>query len=228
MKPYEDEKTRDLMYLKFIELMKDARDHIYDNDEESKNFYNSQTHHYIEKQAFELCFPLEKEKWPQKFQNMERHYEQFMIWPNYSTYCYIMDVVAPPLIPSSLLHFGYACVDNKLVRATFFVVQQMVKYQEWPQGMVIDPLALMYNIQPEFYVGYSVPKEDVQNWMIDRKNPLELYLQKKSEKEHEDFIYRSYMESYMTQMTYEPEWFPSQLIEFAKKENLYIPPQKRE
>ncbi len=99
-----------------------------------------------------------------------------------------MDVIAPPFIPHSLLHFGYAIVDGKLVRSTFFVVQQMVNYQAWPQGMVIDPLAIMNNIQPAFYVGCSVPKEDIESWMLHRKNPLEMYLERKSKKKSERYM----------------------------------------
>lgn len=227
MKSYENENARSLMWQNLEKLMKEAQDHIWEKDEQSKQYYNSMTHHHIDKEGWELLFPLEKEKWPKRFLNMERHYDSHMTWPGYSTYCYMMDVLAPPLIPHILLHFGYAIVDGKLVRSTFFVVQQMVDYQEWPQGMVIDPLAIMNNIQPTFYVGCSVPKEDIQNWMIHRKNPLEMYLERKSKKEHEERLYDSYMESYRLQILHEPGWFPEQLITFAKKENLYIPPQER-
>jgi len=228
IKEYEKEDVRKFMYGQLELLMKAASDHIYAKDEQSKAYYNSETHHYIDKNSWELLFPLEKERWPDKFN--EHQYAQIdkMLWPGYTTYCYMMDVIAPPFIPYFLLHFGYAVVEGKLIRSAFFVVQSMVKYQEWPQGMVIDPLAEHHGVKPSFYIGCAIhEKEFIENWMLDRKNPLEMYVKNKHEEEHKERIRSSYMEAYFMQMSYEPGWFPEGLIEFAKKEGLYVPPQER-
>lgn len=216
------------MYQNLEKLLKDAEVHIFNKDEKSQHFYNLPTHQYITKEGWELLFPLEKQNWPERFSNMERNYDpELMTWPGFTTYCYTMDVAAPPSIPSVLLHFGYAIVDGKLVRSTFFVVQQMVGYQGWPQGMVIDPLAEIHGIQPAFYVGCNVPMEEIEHWMFNRRNPLETYVDRKNKELHQERLHDIYMESYRQQMLHEPEWFPVGLIEFAKKENLYIPPQKK-
>src|ERR1035437_3979548 len=99
MKLYENKNARSLMYINLEELIKEAQEHIYEKDEQSKQYYNSMTHNHIDEEAWELLFPLEKEKWPKRFQDMERNYDSHMTWPGHSTYCYIMDVLAPPLIP---------------------------------------------------------------------------------------------------------------------------------
>ena len=223
-KEYEKKEVREFMYGQLALLMKVATGHISDKDEESRRFYNSETHYFIEKNILELLFPMDKEQWPTKFQEMGRNYDPQMSWPGYATYCYLMDVIAPPCISFILLHFGYAVVEGKLIRSTFFVVQSMVNYQPWPQGMVIDPLADIHGVKPSFYVGCSVPnKKFIENWMISRKNPLEVYVEEREEKEHKKDIWRSYMETYALQMTHEPQWFPKELIKFAEKEGLYVP-----
>lgn len=226
MKEFEKEEVRNSMYEQLEVLMKEAQDHIYNKDEESKRFYSSNAHWYLADNIYELMFPLEKERWPKNFKNQYLQMED-MAWPLYTNYCYFMDIIAPPFIPYSLLHFGYAIVDNQLIRTTFFVVQRMVDYQKRPQAMVIDPLAEHHGIKPSFYTGSPVPdKKYIQDWMLTRENPLELYMidvQKENERKHKERIRDSYFESYHLQMAYAPEWFPDELVEFAKKEKLYIP-----
>ncbi len=127
---YAQESVRNDMWKQLNILMDKAQNHIFEKNDESKNFYNSPTHHFINENRFELFFPLENKYWPEKFQKHQYLSIEQMIWPNFTTYCYMMDVIAPPYIPSSLLHFGYAVLDNKLIRSTFFVIQVMVNYQK--------------------------------------------------------------------------------------------------
>lgn len=228
MKEFETQEVRDSMFKQLILLLEEAGGHIFNKDEESKRFYSSDGHWYIEDNIYELMFPLEKERWPENFKNQYLEMEQ-MAWPQYTNYCYLMDIIAPPFIPYSLLHFGYAVVDGKLIKTTFFVVQTMVDYQISPQGMVIDPLAEYHGIKASFYVGTPLPdKKYIEEWMNTRKSPFEMYMmdvQKENEKKHQEKIRDSYFESYYLQMAYAPEWFPDELIEFAKKEKLHIPHQ---
>ncbi|HXK35363.1 MAG TPA: hypothetical protein VJ103_02585 [Candidatus Paceibacterota bacterium] len=223
-KEYSKKEVRDFMYGQLALLMKAATGHIFAKDEESKKFYNSETHHYIEKNGWELLFPMDKDQWPTNFQEMGRRYDSQMSWPGFSTYCYLMDVIAPPFIPHISLHFGYAVVEGKLTRSTFFVVQGMVKYQLAPQGMVIDPLADVHGAKPSFYVGCPVlDKKYIEDWMISRKNPLEMYVKGRNEEEYRGKIRASYMAAYWLQMEHEPQWFPKALIKFAEEEGLHIP-----
>lgn len=221
---YTQVEVRDFMYGQLKLLMDAASDHIHEKDEESKKYYDSRTHHYLDKNGWELLFPLEKERWPDNF--LEHNYMDIdqKIWPQFTTYSYMMDVIAPPLIPSILLNFGYAVVEGKLIRCTFFVLQTMVDYQVMPQGMVIDPLAEYHGIKPSFYIGCAIyDKKYIENWMIYKKNPLEMFVNEKNAEEHKERIRNSYMEAYNNQMMYEPEWFPEKLIKFAQEEGLSIP-----
>src|SRR3990172_7883989 len=223
-KEYEKKEVRESMYDQLALLMKAATGHISAKDEESKRFYNAQTHHFIDENCWELLFPMDKDKWPSHFQELGRLYDPQMTWPGFTTYRYVMETICPPFIPHSLLHFGYAVVEGKLIRSTFFVVQSMVKYQAMSQGMVIDPLAENREITPSFYVGCPVlDKKYIEEWMISRKNPLEMYVDGKNEEEHKERIRKSYMEAYWLQMEHEPLWFPKELIKFAEKEGLIIP-----
>ena len=157
---YRQQDVRDGYSKKLEALMDKAWEDRHHKNEESKQLYDSMTHYYIYDNAYELFFPLEKERWPEKFQ--EKYLDiQHMSWPGYTSYCYIMDVIAPPFIPYFLLHFGYAVVDNKLIPCTFFVVQKIVDFQNWPQGMVIDPLASYHGVKPSFYIGSPVPDKNI-------------------------------------------------------------------
>jgi phosphohistidine phosphatase SixA len=228
---YSDSKVREMLWGKLNVLMDEAYQHIYKKDDEAKKNYSFSAHNFIDKNNYELLFPLEKEKWPEKFLGMIDKYDRQMTWPNWTMYNYMMDVVCPPFIPISLIHFGYAVYENELRPVTFFVMQVMVDYQEWPQGMVIDPLAVRDGKEPDFYIGVPVDKEDIQDWVKYRKtsHPLEYHVTRKNEIEHRERIRRSYMESYYLQMAYEPNWFSHQLLKFAEEEGLYIPsPQSNE
>ena len=222
---YSDAGARDAMWKQLEELMGVARNTIWKNDDDSRKYYDANTHAFLYENTYELMFPLDKEKWPSKFQ--EHYLEiQAMVWPQFTTYCYGMDVIAPPCVPLGLLHFGYAVVDGILIKTTFFVVQMMVDYQLWAQGMVIDPLAVYHGKMPQYYIGCPIPDTKfILEWRRNGKHPLEGYVSQKNEKERSDRIYDSSMQAYYTQMTYEPHWFPDDLITFAKQEGLYVPPQ---
>jgi hypothetical protein len=193
--------------------------------EATQNLFNTETHLYILKHGWEILIPADKkEEWHDKFQAMT--YDSMMKWPQTTTYNYIMGVLAPPFIPSSILHFGYAVLEDKLIRSAFYVVQNMVDYQVMPQGMVIDPLAFIQGVKPSFYVGCSVDKKDIESFLMNRKNPknpLEEYVRRTNQKEHEKRIYDSHIEGYFLQMNYQPDWFSEQLMEFAVEQDLHIP-----
>jgi hypothetical protein len=153
----------------------------------------------------------------------ELNYDSFTEWPNSTSYNYSMDVILPPSIPSSILHFGYAVLDDKLIRSSFYVTQMMVDYQIYPQGVVIDPLAVHNGIAPSYYMGVTLDKKDINDFLISKKHPLETFVEKKNKRDHELRIYNSHMEGYFTQMAYEPGWFSDQLMEFAVDQGLHIP-----
>ncbi len=221
---YRNPKVRRSMYEELAALMEEGTQAIF--DDEGKHLYNSATHQYLKKNGWEIMFPLEKSRWPDKFNEFLA--DGNLPWPQYTTYSYVMSVLCPPFISPYSVYFGYAMVDGKLIRTTFFAIETIVKYQIMPQAMVIDPLCLAHGIEPEYYIGCWAEKADIDNFMILRKNPLEMFVARKNEKAHKEELYYSYMEAYNLQMFHEPGYFPYQLIEFAKENNLYIPPQKRD
>jgi len=205
-----------------------------------KNLYNEETHYFLTENSIgwpsEIMLPLPKEEWPKNFRDLEKRYESQMKWPNWSMYLYTMDIFCPPFIPDSLFYLGYAMYQDKLFCCPFFVVLKMTeqtindKKMTIPVEFVIDPLASMTGITPDCYVGASIDKRYVEEWFFSRGktgDPLENYVEQKNKKEHEERLYKSYLEGYSLQMAYEPGWFPQQLIDFAQKERLYIPEQKR-
>lgn len=190
------------------------------------DLYNLETHYYLMKNAWEIMFPLKRESWPSKFN--EHLADENLPWPQGAAYSYIMSVLCPPFISSFNLYFGYAIIAGKLIRTSFFAIDTIVKYQIMPQGMVIDPLCLAHNITPDYYIGCWVEKQDVDNFMILRKNPLKLFVERKNRKEHEERLHDTYMEAYNLQISFEPGYFPPQLIKFCEENNLHVPPQERE
>lgn len=238
-----NESLLDNLQQKFEELAKKAGESIIDNAESAKSYYELSTHSFLKRgdensagYPREVILPLPKEEWPKKFSELEKRYDSQMTWPNYSMYLYTMDVFCPPFIPNCLLHFGYAVYQDKLICCPFFVVLEMTEQTineekiMLPEAFAIDPLASKSGISPDCYIGVNLKKEYVEEWFLSRGrtgHPLENYVNKKRQKEHEERLYDSYMEAYNLQMTYEPGWFPQQLIDFAQKEGLYIPRQDR-
>lgn len=220
---YEDEETRKAYYAQATTLMQEAWN-IADTPE-GNHVYSSSVNSHLCK-YIDLFFPLKKELWPEKFQNLKSNYLQIdqMKWPDATTYLYMYDVIVSAAIPHFFINFGYAFVEDKLVRTTFFVIPNMtVEFQEFPQTMVIDPLAEHWNIQPLYYVGCNVPEEYIQQWIRDKaKNPLELYIAGEEEKDYKKRMRRRYDE----QIQEYPNCLSDEIIEFAKKEGLSIPSQR--
>lgn len=238
-----NESLLDTLQQKFEELAQNAWESIVDNAESAKSYYELSTHSFLKRDIEngfgylrEIILPLPKEEWPERFSELEKRYDSQMSWPSYSMYLYTMDVFCPPFIPDCLLHFGYAVYKDELIRCPFFVVLQMTEQTineekvMLPEAFAIDPLASKSGITPDCYIGVNLKKEYVEEWFFSRGrtgHPLENYVNKKKQKEHEERLHDSYMEAYNLQMTHEPGWFPQQLINFAQKEGLYIPKQER-
>ncbi|NVN96712.1 histidine phosphatase family protein [Candidatus Nomurabacteria bacterium] len=242
-KKISNESLLDTLQKKFEKLSEDAWREIRGETESAKNYYDQSTHLFLDRdeEGFyhwprEVILPLPKEEWPEKFRELEKMYNPQMSWPGYSMYLYTMDIFCPPFIPDCLLHFGYAIHQDKLIRCPFFVVFQMREQtingekMMMPESFAIDPLALKSGITPDGYIGVRVKREYVEEWFLSRGrtgHPLENYVNKKRQQEHEERLYDSYIEAYHNQMAHEPRWFPQQLINFAKKEGLHIPRQER-
>lgn len=223
-KDYQKAEVRRDMYEELHRLMEEAHQII--SDKKGGHLYDSLTHIYLMRNGWEIMFPLEKERWPNMF------FEKIVIdyalpWPQYATYAYIMNVLYPPAFSPYSLYFGYAVIDGKLVRTAFFTIETIVKYQIMPQAMVIDPLCFAHGITPDYYIGCPVEKQDIEEGLLSRKGPLELFVKRKSEQELADRLYNDHIMVYDLQLAYEPGYFPPQLIKFAEKNNLYVPPQER-
>lgn len=240
-----NKKIDDAMHAKVHRLMESAAQRMFGQEEyEGESLYDISTHLFLEKAHIplvgklqrEVLLPLPKNEWPDKFSELQRNYDKDMKWPQYAMYNYSNDVLAPPFIPSSLLHFGYAVVNDVLIRCPFFVILQMVDHDvdgktlAWPESFVIDPLADMNGIHPECYIGTTVDEEDIVNWLHNRGrfiNPLEAYASRMDGVYEKERKREMYLELYELQMTNEPEWFPRALIDFANKEGLCVPPDQK-
>ena len=235
----------DAMHKKVHSLMESATQRMFGQEEhEGESLYDVSTHIFLQKETVplvgklqrEVMLPLPKDDWPDKFIELKKNYDSNMKWPQYAMYNYSNDVLMPPFIPSSLLHFGYAVVNDLLVSCPFFVVFEMVDHDvegeiiAWPESFVIDPLAEMNDIHPEAYIGIRLEYNFIANWFMNRGkylNPLDAYISQKSEEENRERLHDAYMEAYTLQMAHEPEWFPKGLIDFANKERLYVPPDQK-
>lgn len=226
MENYESGQVREVMRKELDALMESGVGLLRKDGGKNPDLYKEDTHLYLMEHGWKLLFSLEEKQWPENFRKLK--YDSVFVWPMYSAYCYLMDVICPPLIPHVLLHFGYAVLGDRLIKCAFFVVQRMVDYQIMPQGMVIDPLAIRSGKKPSFYVGCPVDKEDIENFLIKKKGPLELHVERKGREEHERQLYDSYMEAYVLQVAMAPGWFPPELIKSAEKEGLAIPRQEKQ
>lgn len=150
----------DDMYKEHEKAMEFIRQILRDENKKDlhRNYYNLQTHNFLEKHAWEILLPVSQEEWFKSLQELKRYNDQ-MPWPQYATYQYCMDVALPPNISEHALYFGYAILeDNAVVRTCFFQWMKLVNYQIMPQGIVMDPLAKIHNIPVKYYVGISVEK----------------------------------------------------------------------
>lgn len=216
----------DEMYQEHYALMDKIENILWDEGQKDKHsqYYNSSTHDFLRTHAWEIIFPVSQEEWFKNLQNLN-WYNKAMPWPQYAPYQYSMDVLLPPNMAVSSLYFGYAVLEDDTVQKTcFFNWHKIVDYQVMPQGIAMDPLAKLHNIPVKYYVGIPVEEIDLQNF-ISRipGHPLENYVNRKSEEEHQERLYDMYMESYALQMAHEPQYFPRKLIEFANENGLYVP-----
>lgn len=220
----------DSMYKEHEKMMNSVQEILWDENQKAKHqqYYNSHTHSFLKRHAWEILFPVPQEEWFTNLQDFNR-YNSEMTWPQYAPYQYSMDVVCPPNISVYALYFGYAILEDGTVRKTaFFNWMKMVEYQEMPQGIVMDPLAKIHKIPVKYYVGVSIDNEDIRNFLSRVPgHPLENYVNKKNKKEHDERLRDSYMEAYFLQMQHEPNYLPKALREFAEREGLYFPEDQR-
>jgi len=189
--------------------------------EKTKHLYNAETHVYIIHELFEIFLPIEK--WSGKLKELS--HDSLIPWPGGTTYFYSMDTVLPPNIPSGWLHFGYAFLDDKFVKTAFYGLQTIVDFQLCPQGVAVDPIAINHGIKPSFYIGVTINKKNIENFLLTKKgNPLETFVNEENKRKHEERIRDSEREFYHTQMTYEPGWFSDELMKLAVERDWYIPP----
>ncbi len=213
------------MYKDHHALMDEIQNILWDEEKKDEHqlYYNSQTHGHLMRHAWEILLPVSEDEWFRNLKNFER-YDKNLPWPQFSFYQYSMDVVLPPNVSVSALYFGYAVLEDGTVKkCAFFQWMKIVEYQAMPQGVVMDPLAKLHNIKIKYYVGIPVDMKDLEDFLLRIPGiPLENYVKRKKEEEHQQRLHDSYMESYYLQMSYEPQYFPRKLIEFAEKNGLYI------
>lgn len=220
----------DSMYEKHHKLMADIQGIIWDENQKDKHsqYYNSSTHGFLKEHAWEILFPVPEEEWFRNLKNLSR-YNKDMPWPQFAPYQYTMDVIYPPNMTESSLCFGYAFLEDGTVKKTcFFNWMKIVNYQVMPQGIVMDPLAKLHGISVKYYVGVPIDKEDLEHFLLRAPgHPLENYVKRKRDEEHQQRLHDSYMEAYYLQMQYEPNYLPHKLQEFAKKEGLPFPKDQK-
>ncbi len=142
-------------------------------------FYNERTHRFLMKHAWEIIIPASDSEIPPVLREID--FSKEMSWPYMTTYSYVSAAVyGNPPVPWLAICFGYAVVENKLVRTTFFTHQKLVAYQPMPQGIAIDPLAKAKGIQPEYYIGMPVCSKNYLTDFLNIKkgNPFEIYVDK--------------------------------------------------
>lgn len=152
-------------------------------------YYTEPVNQYLEKvfnpytrpvDGEEVCVPLPKEEWGTQYANLS--YMTPVPWPKMASYCYALDILTPPLLSEKLLRFGYAVQGGKLIPCAFFV--QVVCLEDvfdgvtipTPHYFVVDPIAIESNVVVDYYVGVSVDKELVQQWIFS-KNPQDFPLE---------------------------------------------------
>jgi phosphohistidine phosphatase SixA len=152
-------------------------------------YYTEPVNQYLEKvfnpytrpvDGEEVCVPLPKEEWGTQYANLS--YMTPVPWPKMVFYCYALDILTPPLLSEKLLRFGYAVQGGKLIPCAFFV--QVVCLEDvfdgvtipTPHYFAVDPIAIESNVVVDYYVGVSVDKELVQQWIFS-KNPQDFPLE---------------------------------------------------
>jgi hypothetical protein len=165
---YTQEGVRNSMYAELSILMEKVRAAIVAG---SRDFYSLPAHDYLARNAFEIMFPLPEAEWPPLFK--ASYYDYHLPWPQGTVFAYAMDVmVNRSALP--MLRFGYVVTyDGRLLPATFYATERLTRHQDMPQGMVIDPLAVVKGMLPEYYIGCEVDQYDIENYPITHKHPLE-------------------------------------------------------
>jgi hypothetical protein len=176
---FNEKSVRDNALQEVSSLMTKALEIIMSGVPEAARFYNETTHNFLMRHAWEIQIPASVKERPVIFKDLR--YDDGIPWPQATTYCYVMNVLNLPSVPWPMLNFGYAVHDGKLIRTAFFAHQKLVEYQDMPQSIVVDPLAIQRGIEPDYYVGCPVcSKSYLEGFIINRKqNPFENYVKEK-------------------------------------------------
>jgi len=222
------------LYRKAEFLFDEARSNL-TKDENYPGLYDWRTNMYLRgngnSNQYEVEEPLPREQWPSIFD--ECFYGTPAEWPNYNMFNYCNDVVAPPCIRHEL-RAGYAMYEERFVKVHYFSVIVFDKEDNnFPRNYAVDPLANEQGIVPDGYIGVTLPREYIEKACLDGYRsiiPLSLYaemMRKKNDQAHREKVECSKTLNHAIQMAYSPEIFHPDQIEFAKDNNLYVPPQSR-
>jgi len=220
-KNFNDPIIRKKTYEKLKSILEAATDDI--KAKKRNDLYGLDAHQYLINHAWEIMFPLEYSEWPEEFHKV--HFTKKISWPSETTSSYIMKVILPPFINSFSLCFGYAILGEELIKTSFFIMADISKYQSITQGMVIDPLARLNEVEPDYYIGCGVEKSIIDDFVFLKKNPLEKFANNETEKRYKRIFHDVNTEEYALQLSLAPHYFPPQLLKFAEGSNLYIPEQ---
>jgi len=132
----------------------------------SPKFYSHLVNNYLVDSNLKIMRPLAKENWPVEFTWITVSPET--CWPAMTKDLYIRSVFGSPFI-SAPLYFGYAVVSGELKRTAFYVSELLFNQS----NVVIDPLAYLNGVKPDYYLGCRVDKKDLEKYLSEGSDPLE-------------------------------------------------------
>ncbi|MEI6836018.1 MAG: hypothetical protein WCK59_04255 [Candidatus Falkowbacteria bacterium] len=138
-----------------------------------QNFYSHLANNYLVNSDLKIMRPLAKENWPVEFSWLSA--SPGLYWPVMTRSLYVRSIFDSPFIATPL-YFGYAVVSGELKRTAFYVAELLFNQSQ----VVIDPLAYLNEVKPDYYLGCRVDKKDLEKYLRENVDPLESLASRRS------------------------------------------------
>lgn len=164
------------LYKKILNLLFELKKDLQNkptSEQLSLDFYTYIYNHYNKNKSGNIFLPLPKEEWSRPFNQLSP--DSQLTWPHYTAYNYSMDVLFDSINVDNLC-FGFALYQDKLVSCAFFTTLKVLTYSPsegisfpMPAHYALDPLAELHKVKPQCYIGISIPREFIENWLLNGK-----------------------------------------------------------
>ena len=196
---------------------------------ESERFYSLKTHWFLMENQWKIMLPLKKDKWSDSFKKLTIK-DDSLSWAEHGASFFNKE--RQPLfgLEADQICFGYAVVAGTLSKASFLISRGFneLTTPAFCEEMVIDLYAEENRELADYYIGYSVGESDLLGYKKLQVNPLEAFVERMEQEEHDTRMTKYYVDVYEDLIGEDLKHLPRPLAKFARDNYFYVPEQTGE